>query len=113
MTEDQIISLLKTASAYDSRKPDKLAVLAWGESARRARWDFETAVDAIHEHYATTADVRIMPGHITAHHLAAPARPSDRTVDDVLGLPSPPISAERRAEFMAQVRKLADRKAIR
>ena len=109
---DWIIELLKVASAYDSRKPDEAQILAWSEAARRAGWTFERALDAIHEHYANDTD-RIMPGHITAILRAPGARPSDTPVADVLQLPSaPPASAQRRAELMAQIRKLADRKAM-
>ncbi|MFT4088276.1 MAG: hypothetical protein QM658_14220 [Gordonia sp. (in: high G+C Gram-positive bacteria)] len=112
MDENQIINLLKTASAYDNRRADPASVLAWAESARRGRWTYERALDAIHEHYANHAE-RIMPGHITAHHRANPLRPSDQSVDAALGLgEAPPASPERRAAFMAQIRKLADRKSI-
>lgn len=113
MTRDQIIDLLKVASAYDSRKPDSAQILAWSEAAGRAGWRFGNALNAIHEHYANSTD-RIMPGHVTALIRATSARPSDTPVAEVLALPAaPPASAERRAELMAQVREIADRKAMR
>lgn len=66
MTRDQIIDLLTAAAAYDNRRPDQTSIHAWAESARRGHWTFEQALDAIHEHYATSTD-RIMPAHITRH----------------------------------------------
>lgn len=113
MNEDRIIDLLKVASAYDSRKPDREAILAWLEASRRACWNFHTALDAIHEHYAKSPE-RIMPGHITDHHrkLGGPGQPAP--VSEVLALRgSSPASAEHRAEVMAQVRDLTEHRARR
>lgn len=111
MTTDEIVALLKTASAYDNRKPDYASVLAWAESAKRGRWTFDRAVDAIHHHYATSTD-RIMPAHITAHHRAQALRPMDQSVVEALGAPVVPASDERRAELMAQVRRIAELKRV-
>lgn len=112
MDRDRIIDLLKTASAYDNRKPDHASVLAWTESAKRGGWTFDRALDAIHHHYANSAE-RIMPAHITAHHRAHPMRPSDQSVDEALQLSARhPASDERRAELMAEIRRLADRKQM-
>lgn len=112
MHHDQIVDLLKAAAAYDNRKPDPASVLAWGEAARRGGWSYERALDAIHHHYTHSAD-RIMPGHITAHMRATPLRAFDRSVDEALSLSqAPPASAERRAELIAQVRALADKKGV-
>lgn len=111
MNRDQIIDLLKCASAYDNRKPDHASVLAWEEAAKRGGWNFERALDAIHHHYANSTE-RIMPGHVTAHHRAARLRVSDVAVDEALQLAPVPASAERRAELMAQVRAVAARKGI-
>ena len=85
--EQQIIDLLKVASAYDSRKPDHAAVLAWREAAGRARWTFPAALDAIHAHYAESAE-RIMPGHVTARLRAEVRRAFDQDVESALGLPT-------------------------
>lgn len=85
MHENEIINLLKAASAYDNRKPDPASVLAWSEAARRGGWTFERALDAIHSHYTNSAD-RIMPAHITAHCRATPIRAYDQTVDEALQL---------------------------
>lgn len=111
MDRDRIIDLLKIASAYDNRKPDRASILAWEEASRRGRWNFDRAKDAIHHHYANSAE-RIMPGHITAHHRTMPMRADERSVDEALQLGQAPASPERRAELMAQVRRLADRKQM-
>ncbi len=96
MEQNQIIDLLKAASAYDNRKPDPASVLAWSEAARRGGWTFDRALDAIHHHYASSPD-RIMPGHITAHMRATPLRAFDQTVDEALQLSgASPATAEAR-----------------
>lgn len=110
MEHNQIVDLLKAASAYDHRKPDQASVLAWGESARRGHWSFERALDAIHHHYAHSPD-RIMPGHITAHMRSVPLRASDRSVDEALQLSVvAPATAEVRRRVIADfaARKAAD-----
>lgn len=66
MNDEQIRRLLVAAMAYDNRKmPGEANVLAWSEAARRGRWSFEAALDAIHAHYAEDTAF-LMPGHITA-----------------------------------------------
>lgn len=111
MTTDEIVALLKTASAYDNRKPDYASVLAWAESAKRGRWTVDRAVDAIHHHYATSTD-RIMPAHITAHHRVEALRPMDQSVAEALGAPVVPASDECRAELLAKVRRIAELKRV-
>lgn len=64
MTEAEIKRLLAAAMAYDNRKPGQAAVLAWQEAARRREWTFEEALDAIHEHYASSTAF-LMPAHVT------------------------------------------------
>lgn len=112
MNRDEIIDLLTAASAYDRRSVGEADVAAWSEAANRAGWTFPRALDALHEHFATST-AWLMPGHVTQLIRARAARPSDTPVDEVLSLPSaPPASPERRAELMAKIRKLADRKAM-
>lgn len=65
LSSDQIVELLKTASGYDGRKPNPQAKIAWIEAARRGRWTFDDAVNAIHSHYAESREW-IMPGDILA-----------------------------------------------
>jgi hypothetical protein len=66
MLDDQHVrQLLAVVMAYDNRKPGDATVLAWSEAARRGRWTYAEAVDAVHAHYATSTEW-LMPGHITA-----------------------------------------------
>lgn len=105
LTENQIIDLLKTAAAYDHRKPDAVSVIAYSEAARRGRWRFDTAVEAIHEHYAHCRD-RLMPADITAFHRANPVRPCDTPVAE-LPARSVPASQSVREAAMREIRALA------
>ena len=110
MTHDEVVQLLQVISTYDSRKLDGLTVAAWKESAVRARWDFRAALEAVHEHYSKST-AWLMPGHVTEQMRARARQPAPAS--DLLGLPSsPPASVERRAELMAQIRALADGKAV-
>lgn len=70
MTRDEVINLLTAAAAYDKRKPDAATLAAWSETARRARWTFDLALDAIHEHYMDSTEF-VMPAHITRKVQAA------------------------------------------
>lgn len=113
MNRNDIVDLLSAAAGYDHRTIGEIDVAAWAESARRKTWNRATALDAIHEFYSETPNGWITPGHITQHHRNTPTPPSDRTVDQALGLPAaPPASPERRAELMAKIRALATRKGI-
>ena len=110
MNRNDIIDLLSVAAAYDRRTIGEADILAWSEAARRATWDARKAVDAIHEHYAQTSKW-IMPGHITEQIRIRSRQPAP--AGEVLQLnPAPPATAERRAEVMAAVRMLADRKTM-
>lgn len=86
-------------------------VSAWSEAARRGHWTCDTAVDAVHEHFATST-VWVMPAHLTAIIKAKGRQPAPAS--EVLGIDRPPpASPERRAELMAEIRRLADAKGIR
>lgn len=66
LTDTQIKTVLAAAMAYDNRKlPGEANRAAWGEAARRANWTLAGAIEAVHQHYATSTDF-VMPGHITA-----------------------------------------------
>lgn len=65
MTETEVRALLAAAVAYDNRRPSKANITAWEEAANRARWTFQAALDAIHDHYAESTAF-LMPGHVTA-----------------------------------------------
>lgn len=109
MNRNQIIDLLTAASAYDRRTIGEGDVHAWSEAARRAGWTFDRALNALHDHFATTSQW-LMPGHITERLRLASRQPAP--ADQVLALEKAPASAERRAELMAEIRKFADRKSI-
>lgn len=64
LDEPQVRQLLAIVMAYDNRKPGDATVLAWSEAARRGRWTYAEAAEAIHAHYATET-TWLMPGHIT------------------------------------------------
>lgn len=64
MTHDEIVTLLQVVQAYDRRDIDPLMIAAWSEAARRKSWTFNTAVEAVHQHYADSTDW-LMPGRIT------------------------------------------------
>ncbi|WP_158170949.1 hypothetical protein [Rhodococcus sp. JT-3] len=111
MEHDEVVSLLQVISVYDSRKLDVATISAWKESARRARWTTEAALDAVHEHFAHSTEY-LRPGHITNRIRAPKRQPSPAA--DVLALNvAPPASKSHRADIMARIRSFADRKAVR
>lgn len=110
LDRDQIIDLLSVIAAYDRRSIGEGDIAAWSESARRAGWRFEDAVDAVHAHFADSSKW-LMPGHVTERIRLARRQPAP--AGEVLALAKPPASAERRAEFMAQLRTLVGKKSIR
>lgn len=101
MTRDEVLDLLSVAIAYDNRRPDEAQVVAWEEAARRGRWTFGEAREALLDHYARTTDF-VMPGHITeALRVRRSAPPPARAA-----LPAaPPASRERVAAVVAAVGK--------
>jgi hypothetical protein len=70
MTADQIIDLLTAVSAYDNRKPNPAAVLAWGKAAELGRWTLPEALDAVHAHFSEDP-AYLMPAHVTVRVKAA------------------------------------------
>lgn len=66
LDDAQVRLLLAHVMAYDNRKPGQATVAAWSEAARRARWTYPEALDAVHAHYAERTEW-LMPGAITAH----------------------------------------------
>jgi len=67
MTEDEIADLLTIAATFDRRTIGVGDVHAWFDSARRGRWTFDEASEAVKDYYARTTAERpwIMPSHIT------------------------------------------------
>lgn len=65
MTTDDVVDLLSAITAYDNRNASPANVLAWAKAAELGRWTLPEALDAVHEHFATSTDF-LMPAHITA-----------------------------------------------
>lgn len=102
MNDEQIRRLLVAAMAYDNRKtPGEANVLAWSEAARRGRWSFEAALDAIHAHYAEDTAF-VMPGHITARiRKARQLQPAVQRLE----IEAPPAQPETIRSIVASVAK--------
>lgn len=98
LSQDQVAALVAVAMAYDNRSPGEANLLAWAEAATRARWTFDAAREAIHEHYATSTDF-LMPGHVTALIKQARRQP----VPFVALPPASPASGETRERVLAFV----------
>lgn len=64
LTETHVRALLAAAMAYDNRRPGQANIEAWLEAGTGARWTFEEALQAVHEHYRDSTEF-LMPGHIT------------------------------------------------
>jgi hypothetical protein len=67
VNEREVLDLLTIAATFDRRKVGEGDVHAWTDSARRGRWTFDEASEAIKNYYARTTSERpfIMPSHIT------------------------------------------------
>lgn len=63
MDRDQMINLMSVITAYDNRDAGRANILVWAEAARRGRWTYTEAEDAVHQHYLVTTDF-LMPAHI-------------------------------------------------
>lgn len=96
ITDPEVRRLLGAVMAYDNRKPGEANVLAWSEAARRGRWTFAEALEAIHAHYAERGDW-LMPGMVTQ---AIRTARQDRSMREPLVQPNP-IGQARLAELTA------------
>lgn len=94
MNKQQIRALYAAAVAYDNRRGSEANITAWAEQAERNRWTFPDALEAIHQHYATSTDF-LMPAHITA--IIADKRNAPPTVDATRAQlpPAPPAEPTR------------------
>src|SRR5947209_7119845 len=95
-------SLLAIAMAYDNRKPGDATVMAWQESARRGRWTYEDAREAILDHYSRST-AYLMPAHITEFIRAKRQNPPSPHVLEPS--PSPPANPEHIRKVIAEVGK--------
>ena len=65
LNHDQVINLLSVVVGYDGRfDASKAKVLVWHEAARRGRWTYAEAEEAVHQHYLESVDY-LMPAHIS------------------------------------------------
>lgn len=103
MTEAEVRQLLAVAMSYDNRKPGQANVAAWKEVADRARWNFDEALDALHQHYAESTDF-LMPGHITQRIREKRRQPPPSNL--IEAPPKPPADP---AHIRAVIAELADR----
>jgi len=101
MTTDEVIDLLTVLATYDRRTVGRADVLAWHESAKRAGWTFDEALDAAHDHHAERTDW-CKPGHITERIRAS--RKSDMPPRFVPQLDGPEAADdETRGRYMATI----------
>lgn len=102
-TESEIRQLLAIAMAYDHRKPGDSQVMAWHEAARRARWTFDEAREAILNHFATSTEY-LMPGHVTTAIRERRSQPPPRAA-----LPAAPLNPANPDRIREIIRDLAAR----
>lgn len=103
MNHDEIVDLLTAISAYDKRKPDRAAILAWGKSSELGRWTLTEALDAVHGHFSEDP-AYLMPAHVTARIKAVR---QDRALrDEQRALEAGPVdqaAADRVAAVVAEL----------
>lgn len=104
MTHNEIVDLLTVISAYDNRKPNPAAVLAWGKAAELGRWTFLEATDAVHAHFSEDP-AYLMPAHITVRVKAARQDRAMRA--EALAIEAAPVDVEAAARVQAAVADLA------
>jgi hypothetical protein len=98
VNEAEVRAILAAAMAYDNRRPGEANIAAWTEAAARGRWTFESALEAVHSHYATSTEF-LMPGHITAK-----VRATQRQPEPFAALPpATPASEETRRRLTALI----------
>lgn len=52
LTQNEIVGVLKVATAYDGRQRGEADVIAWMDSAARAQWTYPEALEAVKDHFA-------------------------------------------------------------
>jgi hypothetical protein len=87
MSSMEIMGLLSVISSYDARTTGPSEVASWSEAARRARWTYAEAVEAVHQHFAfDTKNSWLMPGTVTAAVRAARQARAEREPAPVVGV---------------------------
>jgi len=104
MTHDQVVDLLTAISAYDNRKPNPAAVLAWGKAAELGRWTLPEALDAVHGHFSEDP-AYLMPAHVTKR--IKDSRQDRAMRDEALAIEAGPVHPEVAARVEQVVAELA------
>lgn len=72
MSSMEVAGLLSVISTYDARMTGPSEIASWSEAARRGRWTYPEAVEAVHQHFAfDTKNNWLMPGTVTGAIRAA------------------------------------------
>lgn len=110
-----MVQLLQVVQGYDNRTVDGATVSVWSKAAQIGRWSYDAAVEAVHQHYASSTDW-LMPAHITRRVRDAARQPAPASEVLQIGGP-PPASEETRAwakkQVEKQIEKLAKQKDIK
>lgn len=96
MTRNDVVDLLSAITAYDNRNATAETVMAWTKSAELGRWTLPEALDAVHEHFATSTEF-LMPAHVTTRVKASRA---DAALREPLVHPDP-IGQKRVQELIS------------
>lgn len=104
MNHNEVVDLLTAISAYDNRKPNPAAVLAWGKASELGRWTLPEALEAVHGHFSEDP-AYLMPAHVTARVKAA--RHDRRLRDEALAIEAGPVHPEVAARVEKVVAELA------
>ena len=103
MTHDQVVDLLTAISAYDNRKPNPAAVLAWGKAAELGRWTLPEALEAVHAHFSEDP-AYLMPAHVTVRVKAA--RQDRHMREEALAIEAGPVHPEVQARIETVIEAL-------
>jgi hypothetical protein len=104
MTRNQVVDLLTAISAYDNRKPNEGAILAWGTAAEMGRWTLPEALAAVKAHFFESTDY-LMPAHVAKR--IKDVRQDKALRAETLAIESGPVHPEVAARVEKVVAELA------
>jgi hypothetical protein len=104
MTRNQVVDLLTAISAYDNRKPNEGAILAWGTAAEMGRWTLPEALAAVKAHFFEET-AYLMPAHVAKR--IKDARQDKALRAETLAIESGPVHPEVQARVEKVVAELA------
>ena len=105
MNHSDIARLLAIVAGHNQRTVGDADVLTWHDAATLARWTYPEAERAIRQHYATSTERWIMPGHVTELIRAERRQPARHQRRALRGGPLPASDATRTAA-MAEIRRV-------